>query len=216
MWMRAVSPESARLQHLARSAVRRALRTKPSEYDLALAKNPLAKRSRSRRRHVAPFHVLNLATPVANKVVMPLAFRIESRGAAFGGHFTHQSRPHQVPQIVISRSPGGARIHAIHGVEYFRRRGMLIAFDQECHQSVTLRRAPQPAVSQGPLDRQSIHQRLRIFLMCDVVKTGALRVGYSRRQGSAPAGGGLGRSKQGTYTARARITIRNASRIDWS
>jgi hypothetical protein len=38
-------------------------------------------------------------------VVMPHALRIESRGAALDGHFTHQTRLHQVPQIVISRGP---------------------------------------------------------------------------------------------------------------
>jgi hypothetical protein len=37
-----------------------------------------------------PLYVLNLAAAVADEVVMPHAFRIESRGTALDGHFTHQ------------------------------------------------------------------------------------------------------------------------------
>ena len=57
-------------------------------------------------------------------MVMPDPFRIEARSAALDGHFAHQTRLHQVPQIVISRGPGRARINAIYGFGDFRRRGM--------------------------------------------------------------------------------------------
>src|SRR5215471_20244512 len=82
-----------------------ALRAKPPENQLGLAKSALTKRARTRLRHVVPLHVLNAAAPVADKVVVTHAFRVESRGAALHSHFTHQTRLHQVAQIVISRGP---------------------------------------------------------------------------------------------------------------
>jgi hypothetical protein len=96
---------------------------------------------------------------------MPDAFRIESRGAAPDVHFTHQTCLHQVPQIVISRGPGRARIHPIHGFEDFRSGGMIVVFQQERHHSVALRSAPQPASFQGPFNRLSVDQWFRLFLM---------------------------------------------------
>jgi hypothetical protein len=70
--------------------------------------------------------------------MMPQACRVESRGTAFHGHFTHQTRLHQIPQIVIRRGPGTTRVHAIHGLENFGSRGMPVVFDQECHHGVAL------------------------------------------------------------------------------
>jgi hypothetical protein len=84
---------------------------------------------------------------VADEVAMPQAFRIESRGAALDGHFTHQTRLHQVPQIVISRGPGRARIHTIHGFGDFRSRRMPVVFHQECQQGVSLRSARKRALA---------------------------------------------------------------------
>ncbi len=68
-------------------------------------KNPLTEGARGRPGHLAPLNVLNIAAAVADEVVMPHAFRIESRGTPLDGYFTHQTRLHQVPQIVISRGP---------------------------------------------------------------------------------------------------------------
>jgi hypothetical protein len=56
--------------------------------------------------------------------MMPHAFRIESRGSAFDGYFTNQTRLDQIPQIVIHGRPGTARVHTIHGFEDFRGRGV--------------------------------------------------------------------------------------------
>src|SRR6202158_2633552 len=99
------------------SAPRSALRAESPENEFAFAKNPLTEGARARRGHVIPFNIFNIAAAVADEVVMLRAFRIESRGAALDGHFTHQTRLHQVPQILISRGPGRARIHAIHSFE---------------------------------------------------------------------------------------------------
>src|SRR5208283_5992613 len=84
------------------SAPRSALRAEPPENEFAFAKNPLTEGARRRYGYVVPLHVLNIAAAVADEVVMPHACRIESRRAALHGHFTHQTRLHQVPQIVIS------------------------------------------------------------------------------------------------------------------
>src|SRR6202047_676900 len=127
------------------SAPRSALRAEPAEDEFAFAKNSLTEGARARPGHVIPFNILNIAAAVADEVVMLDALRIEARGAALDGHFTHQARLHQVPQIVISRGPGRARIHAIHGFGDFRSRWVPIAFQQECHHSVALRSASQSA-----------------------------------------------------------------------
>ena len=94
-----------RLRKLTGSAPRSALRAESPENEFAFAKNPLTEGSRGRPGHVVPLNVLNIAAAVADEVVMLHAFRIESRGAALDGHFAHQTRLHQVPQIVISRGP---------------------------------------------------------------------------------------------------------------
>jgi hypothetical protein len=53
-------------------------------------------------------NTLNIAAAAAaDEAVMPHPFRIESRGAALDGRFTHQTRLHQVPQIVMG--PAGSR-----------------------------------------------------------------------------------------------------------
>ena len=154
-----------RLRHLTGSAPRSALGAQPAENEFAFAKNPLTKGARGRLGYVAPFNVLDIAAAVADEVVMPYAFRIESRGAALHGHFTHQTRLHQVPQIVISRGPGRARINPIHGFEDFGSRGMPVVFHQECHHGVALRGTPQTAVFQGLFNRLGIHLQIRLYLI---------------------------------------------------
>src|SRR5260370_23688948 len=105
------SSVSTRLRHLTGSAPRSALRAEPPENEFAFAKNPLTEGARGRPGHAVPLNVLNIAAAVADEVVMSHTFRIESRGAALDGHFTHQTRLHQGPQIVISRGPSRARSH---------------------------------------------------------------------------------------------------------
>src|ERR1019366_10077774 len=90
-----------RLRHLTGSVPRSALCAEPPKNEFAFAKNPLTEGARGRPGHAVPLNVLNIAAAVADEVVMPHAFRIESRGAALDGHFTDQTRLHQVPQIVI-------------------------------------------------------------------------------------------------------------------
>src|ERR1700751_2799833 len=135
-----------------------ALRAEPAENNFAFAKHAFPDRLRSRPGHVVPLDVFNVAAAVADEVVMPHAFRIESGGATLDGHFAHQSRLHQVPQIVIGCGSRGTRIHVIHAFEDFRSRRVAVAFHQECHHSVALRRAPQPAALQGLLNLLSIHE----------------------------------------------------------
>src|SRR6266568_8289699 len=79
---RAIHPVSTRQRHLTGRAPRSALRAEPPENELAFAKNPLTEGARGRPGHVAPLNVLNIAAAVADEMVMPHAFRIESRGAA--------------------------------------------------------------------------------------------------------------------------------------
>src|SRR5580692_4497363 len=125
-----------RPRKLTGSAPQSALRAEPPENEFAFAKNPLTERARGRPGHVVPLEVLNIAAAVADKVVVSHAFRIKSGGAALDGHFTYQTRLHQVPQIVVGRSPGRAWIHAIHGFEDFRSRGMTVVFHQKCHHGI--------------------------------------------------------------------------------
>src|ERR1035441_8724896 len=98
-------PVSARLRHLTGSVPRSALRAEPPENEFAIANNPLTEGARGGPGHIVPLNILNIAAAVADEVVMPHALRVESRAAALDGHFTHQTRLHQVPQIVISRGP---------------------------------------------------------------------------------------------------------------
>src|SRR5712691_6571203 len=156
---------STRLRHFSGSVPRSALRAKPAENEFAFAKNPLTEGARGRPGNAVPLHVLNIAAAVADEVVMPHAFSIESRSAALDGHFTHQTRLHQVPQIVISRGPGRARIHAIHGFKDLRSRGMPVEFHQMCHHAVALRSATQPAAFQGPFNRPGVHEEFRLYLI---------------------------------------------------
>ena len=145
--------------------MRRALRAEPSEDEFIFAKNPLTERPRRRLRYAVPIDVLNIAAAVTDEVVMPHVFRIESRGAALDGHFTHQTRLHQVPQIVISCSPRRARIQPIHALENFRSRRMPGAFHQKGQDRVALRSAPQSAAIQRPLNRFNVYQGIRIYLI---------------------------------------------------
>ena len=86
-----------------RAAERTSCRAPGNEF--AFAKNPLTEGARGRPGHIVPLHVLNIAAAIADEMVMAHAFGVESRGAALDGHFTHQTRLHQIPQIVISRGP---------------------------------------------------------------------------------------------------------------
>jgi hypothetical protein len=130
------------------TVLRSALGAKPPKNEFTFANDPLAEGSRGRLGHVVPLNVLNIPAAVANEVMMQQAFGIESRGTAFDRHFTHQARLHQVTQIVISRGPGGARIHAIHGFEDFDSGGMPVVFRQEGHHGVALWSAAQSAAFQ--------------------------------------------------------------------
>jgi len=87
-------------------------------------------------------HVLNIATVVADEVVMAHASRIEAGSAALDGHFTHQTCLHQVSQIIISRGSGRAWIYAVHSLENLRSRGMPVAVHQERHYRIALGSTP--------------------------------------------------------------------------
>jgi hypothetical protein len=152
-----LSKKNPHTPELTGSAPRNALRAEPPEDEFAVAKNPLTEGARARPGHVIPFNILNIAAAVADEVVMLDALRIEARGAALDGHFTHQARLHQVPQIVISRGPGRARIHAIYGFGDFRSRWVPIVFQQECHHSVALRSASQSAAIEGSFNCLGVH-----------------------------------------------------------
>ncbi len=80
-----------------RRATWSALRAQPTENEFAFAQNSLAERPGRRPGDLEPFQIFNLAATIADEVMMPHAFRIESRGPALHGHFTHQARLHQVP-----------------------------------------------------------------------------------------------------------------------
>src|ERR1700683_1280846 len=153
------NPHTSRLTSpdLTRSAPRSALRAESPEDEFAFAKNPLTEGARARSGHVIPFNILNIAAAVADEVVMLHAFCIEARGAALDGHFTHQARLPQVPQIVVSRGPGRAGIHAIDGFGDFRSRGMPVVFQQERHHGVALRSATQSAAIEGPFNCLGVH-----------------------------------------------------------
>ena len=58
------------------------LRAKPSKNQFAFANYTLAEGSRCRFRYVVPFHVLNIAAAVANKMVVFHSLQIEPPGAA--------------------------------------------------------------------------------------------------------------------------------------
>jgi hypothetical protein len=94
---RAIHPVSTLLRNLTGSAPQSALGAEPPENEFAFAKNTLTEGARSGPGHVVPLDVLNVAAAVADEVVMPHAFRIESRGATLDGHFTQQTRLDQIP-----------------------------------------------------------------------------------------------------------------------
>jgi hypothetical protein len=92
--------------------------------------------------------------------MVPHAFCIKPGGAAFHSHFPYQPSLHQVTQIVVSCGSRGSGIHAIYGFEDLGRRGMLIAFQQECHHGVTLRRTAQTTALQRLFNRRDAHENL--------------------------------------------------------
>jgi hypothetical protein len=134
-----------------------ALYAKTAKNKLAFADNPISEKTRGGLRHIAPIHVLDITAAVANEVVMPLAFRIETRSPALDRDFAHQSCFHQVSQIVVGRCPGRARIYAIYSFKNFRSRGMPRVIGQEGHDGIALRGAPQPTAQQRSLDRLRTH-----------------------------------------------------------
>jgi len=138
---------------LTRSALRGALGAESTKNKLAFAHDPFADRARCRLGHSEPFHILDISAAIADEMVMPHPFCVETCGSPLDRDFAHESRLHQIPQIVVRRSPGGTRIHAIDCLENFCSRGMTVTFHQECHYCVTLRRTPQPAALQRLLDR---------------------------------------------------------------
>ena len=148
-----------------RSAPRRALRAKSPENELAFAKNPLAEGTGGRPAHVVPLQILYITAAVTNKVVMPHALGVKSRGTALDGYLPDQTRLDQVPQIVIRGGPGATGIHPIHSFEDFGRGWMPIVFHQERHHGEALRRTPQTAGLQGPFDGFGLHEFFRIYLM---------------------------------------------------
>ncbi len=150
-------PIRLRFAQLTRSMLASALRAESSKNKLAFTNNSLPERSRGRLGHVVPVDVLNAAATVADEVVVAYAFQIESTGAPLDGHFPHQTRLDQVPQIVIRRGPGRAGIHAVHGFEDLRSRRMSLVLHQEGHYGVALCSAPQPAAVQRPLNRLGVH-----------------------------------------------------------
>ena|SRR5579871_467196 len=122
-----------------RSAPASTPRTEPSKNQFALANKPLTERTGHRLGHVIPIQIFDIAAAVANEVVMPHAFGVETRGTALDSNFPYQASPHQVSQIVIRCGPGRAGIDAIDGFENFRGRGMAVTFEQKCHHGVPLR-----------------------------------------------------------------------------
>ena len=128
--------------------LRSAAGAKPPKNELAFANNAFAEGARGRPGHVVPLNVFNISAAVANEVMMQQTFCIEARGSALDCHFPHQPRLHEIPQIVISGSPGRARIHAIDGFEDFDSGGMPVLFRQEGHHCVALRSAAQPTAFQ--------------------------------------------------------------------
>ena len=128
--------------------LRRAFGAKSAENEFAIANDPLTQGARGRPGHVVPLNVLNISAVVADEVMMQQAFGIESRGAAFDRHFTHQACLHQVTQIVISSGLGRAGIRAIHGFENLDRGGVFVLFHQEGHHGVALRSAAQSTAFQ--------------------------------------------------------------------
>src|SRR5262249_24455684 len=86
-----------KLPHSAGSMPGSALRAEPPQNEFAFPKNSLAEQARARPGHAVPRHVLHIAAAVADEVVMPHPFGVESCGAALHGHFPHQTGLNQVP-----------------------------------------------------------------------------------------------------------------------
>jgi hypothetical protein len=142
----------------------RAFCAEPPKNEFTLAKNSLTKGARSGLGHIVPLDILDVAAAVADEVVMTHDLGVESCGAALDSHFPHQTRLHQVPQIVISGRPGTPRIYPIHSFEDFRGRGMPGLFHEECHHGKALWRTPQPGAFQGLFNRLGVHDEFRLSL----------------------------------------------------
>src|ERR1700722_9458477 len=93
-------------------ATLRALCAKSAENDFAFAQDSFAEVARCRVGHVVPLDVFDFAAAIADEVVMAHSFGVVTRGAAFDGDFTDETRLHQIAEIVVGRgSPrtqGGA------------------------------------------------------------------------------------------------------------
>lgn len=159
-----------RAEKLTTSAPGSAFGAQAAKNQFTLTKNALAEGARSRFGNREPSHVLDIATTVADEMVMANTFCIELGGAALDGHLTDQARLDQVAQIVVNRGARGAGIDAIDGGEDFGSGGMAMALHQEGHDRVALWRATQAAAFQGPFDRCGVHEQIRIYLKWDFVK----------------------------------------------
>ena len=137
----------------------------PAENQFTFAKNAFPKRAGSRPGHFVPIDVLNVATTVADEMVMPHAFGVEARGTALDCDLAHQACLHEIAKIVVGGGSRGARVHAIHGLKDFRSRRVALTLHQECHDGIALRRAAQSGVLEGLLDRFDVHETFRLNLM---------------------------------------------------
>jgi hypothetical protein len=124
-------------------ATLRALCAKSAENDFAFAQDSFAEVARCRVGHVVPLDVFDFAAAIADEVVMAHSFGVVTRGAAFDGDFTDETRLHQIAKIVVGGGSRRARIDAIDGLEGFSRRWVAVLFHQESHHRVTLRSATQ-------------------------------------------------------------------------
>ncbi len=146
-------------------AARSTLLAESSENEFGFAKDSFAERSCGGRGNFVPVHVFHNSTGVANEMMMLHEFGVESRGTALNGHFSHQARLHQIPQIVVSSGSRTARVPAIDCLEDFGGSGMAVMFQQNRHDGISLRRAAQAAALQRASDFLSVQlPRLSLIL----------------------------------------------------
>lgn len=96
---------------------------------------------------------------------MPHACRVEPCRATLDGYFSHQARPHQVPQVVIGRGPGTTRVGAVNALENLGSRRMPGVLQQKCHDRVALRRTSQSDVVERTYDLLCFAQNIRLSLV---------------------------------------------------
>lgn len=101
--------------------------------------------------------ILDVATAIADKVVVAGISCVESSGPAFDGNFPHETGLNEVPQIVIDRCAGGAGVNAIHSLINFGGGWMTVALHKEGHQGIALRGTTQSALFQRLFDGRRVH-----------------------------------------------------------